>query len=103
MPAGEHSIWVKFSKDDASDSNNDTLQFKVAISLNESFTPGTYWVYTLNNVTADHTIVFTAGGQLPIRIKQNGTWVTAKKLFVKQNGSWVQSTNIKVKNNGTWK
>lgn len=105
MPAGEHSIWVKFSKDDASDSNNDTLQFKVAIALNESFTPGTYWVYTLNNVTADHTIVFTAAGgtSLPIRVKQNGTWVTAKKLFVRQNGTWVQSTNIKVKNSGTWK
>lgn len=103
MPAGEHSIWVKFSKDDASDSNNDTLQFKVAITLNESFTPGTYWVYTINNITSDHTIVFTSVGQLPIRVKQNGAWVTAKKLFVKQNGSWVQSTSIKVKDNGTWK
>ena len=103
MPAGEHSIWVKFSKDDASDSNNDTLQFKVAITLNESFTPGTYWVYTINNITSDHTIVFTSVGQLPIRVKQNGSWVTASKLFVKQNGTWVQSTNIKVKNNGTWK
>lgn len=103
MPAGEHSIWVKFSKDDASDSNNDTLQFKVAITLNESFTPGIYWVYTISNVTSDHTIVFASGGQLPIRVKQNGTWVTAKKLFIKQNGSWVQSTTIKVKDNGTWK
>lgn len=105
ISAGDHYIYVKYFKDSYTDSNNDSLQFKVAISLNESFTPGTYWVYTLNNVTADHTIVFTAAGgaSLPIRVKQNGTWVTAKKLFVRQNGSWVQSTTIKVKNNGTWK
>ena len=43
------------------------------------------------------------GVSLPIRVKQNGQWVTASKLFVKQNGSWTQSTTIKVKNNGTWK
>lgn len=43
------------------------------------------------------------GVSLPIRVKQNGEWVTASKLFVKQNGSWTQSTTIKVKNNGTWK
>lgn len=105
MSAGDHYIYVKYFKDSYTDSNNDSLQFKVAITLNESFTPGTYWIYTLNNVTTDHTIVFTAGGSvsLPIRIKQNGTWVTAQKLFIKQNGSWVQSTTIKVKDNGTWK
>lgn len=105
MSAGDHYIYVKYFKDSYTDSNNDSLQFKVAISLNESFTPGLYWVYTLNNVTTDHTIIFSAGASasLPIRVKQSGTWVTAKKLFVKQNGSWVQSTNIKVKNSGTWK
>lgn len=101
MSAGEHSIWVKFSKDDASYDNNDTLQFKVAISLNESFTPGTYWGYTINNISTNHTIVVDLIS--PIRVKQNGTWVKAKKLFVKQNGTWIEATKIMVKNNGTWK
>lgn len=92
MSAGDHSIWVKFSKDDGSASNNDTLQFKVAITLNESFTPRTYWGYTLTNITADHTIVVTTGGgSQTIYIKENGTWTVASvtAIYKKVNGSWV--------------
>lgn len=66
--------------------------------------PGYIYTFTVNGNTS---IAVTIGGSssvtLPIRVKQNGTWVTASKLFVKQNGSWVQSTTIKVKNNETWK
>lgn len=63
------------------------------------------YIYTIPSITSDHVIVIrdVSSAGLPIRVKQNGTWVTAKKLFIKQNGSWVQSTTIKVKNNGTWK
>lgn len=63
------------------------------------------YIYTIPSVTSDHVIVIrdVSSAGLPIRVKQNGTWVTAKKLFVRQNGTWVQSTNIKVKNSGTWK
>lgn len=74
MSAGDHSIWVKYSKDDASDSNNDTLQFKVAITLNESFTPGTYYGYDINDIAADHVIVVTASSSGPVfYVKQNGS------------------------------
>jgi hypothetical protein len=59
MSAGNHSIWVKYSKDDASADNNDTLQFKVAITLNEPFTPTTYYGYDILNITGDHVIVVT--------------------------------------------
>ena len=57
MAAGNHSIWVKYSKDDSSAANNDTLQFKIAITLNEAFTPETYYRYDIQNVQANHTIV----------------------------------------------
>lgn len=104
MAAGEHYIYAKYFKDNYTDSGNDSFQFKVAITLNEPFTPGTYWVYTLSNVTTDHTVVFSSGSvALPIRVKNNGTWETATKVFVKQNGSWVQATKVLVKDNGTWK
>lgn len=103
MPAGEHYIYAKYFKDNYTDDNNDSFQFKVAITLNESFTPGTYWVYTLSNITADHTVVFSSGSvSLPIRVKQNGSWVTPSKVFVKQSGSWVQASKILVKQNGSW-
>lgn len=102
MDAGEHYIYAKYFKDNYTDDNNDSFQFKIAITLNEPFTPGTYWVYTLSNITTNHTVVFTAAGIMPFRVKQNGTWVTPSKVLVKQNGSWVQASKVMVKQNGTW-
>ena len=89
MSAGDHSIWVKYSKDDASDSGNDTLQFKVSITLNEPFTPGTYYGYDITNIAADHVIVVTASSVGPV-------------LYVKQGSSWVQVTRAYRKVSGTW-
>ena len=59
IPAGNHSIYIKYSKDDATDSNNDTLQFRVSnietLEINSTYT------YTLNNINADHSLVFIFG------------------------------------------
>lgn len=95
MSAGDHSIWVKYSKDDASASNNDTLQFKVSITLNEPFTPGTYYGYDITNISADHVIVVTGGGSQPkIYFKANGSWVEATTVYKKVNGTWVQQSDL---------
>ena len=92
MSAGDHSIWVKFSKDDASDSNNDTLQFKVAITLDEPFTPSTYWGYDIEGIVADHAIVVTASAAGPtMYVKLNGSWVNVARAYRKVNGSWTQT------------
>lgn len=91
MSAGDHSIWVKYSKDDASDSNNDTLQFKVAITLDEPFTPGTYYGYDINDIAADHVIVVTASSSSPMfYVKSGSTWVAVTKVYRKANGSWTE-------------
>lgn len=91
MSAGDHSIWVKYSKDDASDSNNDTLQFKVAITLDEPFTPGTYYGYDINDIVADHVIVVTASSSGPVfYVKQGTSWVAVSKVYRKANGSWTE-------------
>lgn len=61
------------------------------------------YVYTISNITTDHTIVVSSGTtQLNIRVKQNGAWITPSKVLVKQSGSWVQASKIMVKNNGSW-
>ena len=39
----------------------------------------------------------------PLRVKQNGSWVTPTKVLVKDNGSWTEAVKILVKDNGTWK
>lgn len=87
LTAGDHFIYVKYSKDDASDSGNDTLQFKVAITLDEPFTPGSHYEYVITNVAADHTIVATAGGP-KMYVKQGGAWITVTKAYRKVSGSW---------------
>lgn len=95
MSAGDHSIWVKYSKDDASYDNNDTLQFKVAITLNEPFTPGVYYGYDITNISTDHVIVVTGGGSQPkIYFKANGSWVEATTVYKKVNGVWVQQSDL---------
>ena len=91
MSAGDHSIWVKFSKDDGSASNNDTLQFKVSITLDEPFTPSTYWGYGITNITADHAIVVTASSSGPeLYVKSGSSWIQVSKAFKKVSGSWQQ-------------
>ena len=94
MSAGDHSIWVKFSKDDGSAANNDTLQFKVAITLDEPYTPGTYYGYDITNISADHTIVVTASAQDTAYLKVNGSWVEVSEVYKKINGSWVKQTSL---------
>lgn len=94
MSAGDHSIWVKYSKDDASASNNDTLQFKVSITLDEPFTPGAYYVYNITNINADHVIVVSSSGTDKLYVKQNGSWVEVVTAYKKVNGAWVEQIDL---------
>lgn len=92
VSAGDHFIDVKYSKDDASASNNDTLQFKVTITYSQSVS---YYSYTINNITADHVIVVTSSGgsQPKFYVKINGTWTQFSKIYKKVNGSWVEQSS----------
>ncbi len=92
VSAGDHFIDVKFSKDDGSASNNDTLQFKVTITYSQSVS---YYSYTISNITADHAIVVTSsgGGQPKIFVKVNGTWTQFSKVYKKVNGAWVEQSS----------
>lgn len=103
VSAGDHYIYVKYFKDQYTDSGNDSLQFRVAITLNEPFTPGTYWAYTLSNITADHTIVVSAiAVQDTLYVKPDGVWLEVAEAFEKVNGHWVVQSDITtVFNSGT--
>ena len=59
VPAGEHFIDVKYGKDDASDSGNDSLQWK--ITSVEATSAGGEYTYTLTNITQKHSLVFIFG------------------------------------------
>ena len=52
---------------------------------------GEVYTYSISNVTADHTIVVSAGASTTkIYIKTNGAWTQYSRVYVKQNGSWVE-------------
>ena len=92
VSAGDHYIDVKYSKDDASNANNDTLQFRVSITLTGN--PPTYYGYDITNIQADHTILVTAVATSTLYFKDNGSWVAVTKAYKKVNGSWVEQTDL---------
>lgn len=99
ITAGDHFIDVKYSKDDASNAHNDTLQFKVAITLDEPFTPSTYYSYTITNVQTNHTITVTSGSTGPVFYEKgsSGSWsigVTVQSGYKKVNGAWTIVSDI---------
>ena len=59
IPSGEHFIDIKFSKDDATASNNDSLQWK--ITSIEALEPNNYYTYTLSNIGQEHSLIFIFG------------------------------------------
>ena len=56
---------------------------------------GKMYVYTLSNITTDHTIVVTAPtAQDVLYVKVNGSWVVATAVYKKVNGSWVEQSDL---------
>lgn len=71
IPAGSHFIDIKYRKDNATDSNNDTLQWK--ISNFEATTGDAKYTYNLNNITEKHSLMFIFGEVTYYTIASTGT------------------------------
>ena len=83
VPAGEHFIDVKYGKDDASDSGNDSLQWK--ITSVEATSAGGDYTYTLTNINQKHSLVFVFGNVEYYFINSSGN---ASKLY--PDGSFIK-------------
>lgn len=56
---------------------------------------GKIYTYTITNITADHTVVFTPGqATAELYVKINGTWKQVSAAYKKVNGSWVQQSDL---------
>ena len=71
IPAGSHFIDIKYRKDNATNSNNDTLQWK--ISNFEATTGDAKYTYNLNNITEKHSLMFIFGEVTYYTITSTGT------------------------------
>ena len=60
VPSGEHFIDIKYGKDDASDANNDSLQWKIT-SIEPLETYEFYYTYDLTNINQEHSLIFIFG------------------------------------------
>ena len=91
ISAGEHYIDVKYSKDDASNAHNDTLQFKVSISLDEPYSPVPYYAYDITNIQSNHTIIVVSSGDSEhLFVKKSNVYKEAIKAWKKQNGTYTE-------------
>lgn len=86
---GTHTFDVKYYKDSYTDSNWDSAQFTVEVS--PSNTGSASYVYQLDNLSADHTIVviITDSGKATVYRKVNGQWREIS-FYVKESGQWVK-------------
>ena len=102
VSSGSHYIDVKFSKDQATAENNDTLQWKVSITPRGTLP--TVYTYTITNISADHVLVVNPASAPSDKIfrKVNGTWVQASKEYVKVSGTWREVIKVYKKVNGSW-
>lgn len=71
ISSGQHYIDIKYSKDDATDSNNDTLQWK--ITNIEALEPNDYYTYSLSNINDSHSLIFIFGDVTYYLVNSSGT------------------------------
>lgn len=81
VPAGQHFIEAKFSKDQYTNDGNDSLQFKVSI---EALEPLNTYTYTLTNIQQGHNLIFVFGNVTYYFVTSSGDNI---KLY--PNGQYV--------------
>lgn len=93
IPAGSHFVYVKYFKDNYTDSNNDTLQFKVTVTPNETYDAKPYWTYTISSISADHVLIATvdpSGDVDTLYVQISGVVREVSVIYKKVNGSYVE-------------
>lgn len=60
IPSGEHYIDIKYGKDEATNDNNDSLQWKIT-SIEPLETVVGYYTYDLTNINQEHSLIFIFG------------------------------------------
>jgi hypothetical protein len=71
VPMGQHYIDIKYGKDDASESGNDNLQWKV-LNIEATSTGGDY-TYTISNIHEKHSLIFVFGNVSYYFVTSSGT------------------------------
>lgn len=92
VPSGTHFIDVKYGKDDATNSNNDTLQWKI-LSVEATGAGGSY-TYTLTNIQQKHSLIFVFGNVSFYYVTSSGP--SGMKLFPDGQSVVLQGDSYKI-------
>lgn len=92
IPAGNHFIDVKYGKDDGTNSNNDTLQWKI-LSVEATSAGGSY-TYTLTNIQQKHSLIFVFGNVSFYYVTSSGP--SGMKLFPDGQSVVLQGDSYKI-------
>ena len=86
-------------------SSTHRFMYVYGVSFSVTYTiSGKIYIYTINSVTGDHTIVVTAPvvATDKMYVKVNGTYVEGKTIYKKISGTWTVQTDLtNVYDNGT--
>lgn len=84
-----------------SELKNATIRFYAKRTTNSSYYNTNYYLRVYG---ATLTVTYEIDvPDMPVRVKQNGAWVTPSKVLVKQSGVWSEATKILAKDGGVWK
>lgn len=77
-------------------SNTHRYLYLYGVSFTVTYTiAGKMYIYTLSNITTDHTIIVTAPtAQNVLYVKISGSWVAATTVYKKVSGSWVLQSDL---------
>ena len=105
IAASKHLLWFfnGTSNDYGYTDTSGTYKYYLECSNSGDFTDNHVTSPSLEDSTLPSVYIFVKsdGATMPLRVKQNGAWVTPTKVLVKSNGAWVEGT-VRVKDNGTW-
>jgi len=76
-------------------SSTQRIMYVYGVSFIVTYTiSGEVYTYTITNVTANHTIVVSAGVSQAIYFNNNGSWIAAIKAYKKLSGAWVLQNDL---------
>lgn len=82
----------------------DDIRMRFYAKRSSSSTTSSYYIRVYGaTVTVAYEYDDSPAPPMPLRVKDNGSWVTPTKVLVKDSGSWTEATKILVKDGGEWK
>ena len=97
IPEGEHFVDVKYLKNASTDSNNDSLQFRINVKLSEEIDEDScFYEYALTNIQQEYAIEVTFVNKFnqTIYVKENNVYVPYSVVYKKINGIWELQTDL---------